>query len=82
MDCQVELAGVEETLLRLEPETPLVGFHGMATEDGITSLGLILLDTMTPGCLLAREPEWGSWIDESSEFDIDEAVENSITREE
>jgi len=48
MECQVELEGVEETMIRLVPETPLVGFHGMSNEDGITSLGLILVDIMDP----------------------------------
>ena len=48
MDCMPELMGIEETMIRLTPETPLVGFHGMATEKGLTSLGLILLDTLDP----------------------------------
>ena len=34
----------------LPQETPLVGVHGEQTEDGITSLGLILLDTLDPVC--------------------------------
>lgn len=49
-ECQIELQGIEEYMIRLTPEAPLVGFHGMATADGLDSLGLILLDNLSGQC--------------------------------
>lgn len=83
MECQVELEGVEETMIRLVPETPLVGFHGMSNEDGITSLGLILVDIMDPQCQQVTQYDNSFYyLDEMSEFARDEAVENMITQQE
>ena len=45
VDCLPGLHGITERKYRLPKEPPLVGFHGMAEEDGLDSLGLILLDT-------------------------------------
>ena len=39
-----------ETIIDLPEETPLVGFHGKVDSFGITSLGLILVDTLDPVC--------------------------------
>ena len=83
-ECQVELKGVEETMIRLTPEVPLVGFHGMATEDSLDSLGLILVDTLNPRCQLIK-PSLNKeleFLKPYSEVAQDLAVENSITPDE
>ena len=49
-DCMGEYADIEETMIRLTEEAPLVGFHGMADFEGLVSLGLILLDNLDPVC--------------------------------
>lgn len=71
-------------MLRLTPEAPLVGFHGMASEDSLDSLGLILVDTLNPRCQfikpsLNKELEF---LAPYSEVAQDLVVENSITPEE
>ena len=40
----------KDTVLRLPSDTPLVGFHGMVNMLGMTSLGVILVDTLDPVC--------------------------------
>lgn len=50
-DCKAEFDEITERTYDLPRETPLVGFHGVAYEEGLESLGLILLDTQDPICL-------------------------------
>ena len=49
-DCQVEFDSITSRSYDLPRETPLVGFHGVAYEEGLESLGLILLDSFDPVC--------------------------------
>ena len=44
-DCQPALQGIKTTEFHLPGETPLVGFHGKATDSVLTQLGLIMVDT-------------------------------------
>jgi len=48
--CHENVRGVNQTMMRLTPQAPLVGFHAMADDDGLTSLGLIFFDALTPEC--------------------------------
>lgn len=50
MNCTFGTKGITEKTMLMTKETPLVGFHGMSEEEGMESLGLILLDTMAPAC--------------------------------
>ena len=71
--------------MKLRPEVPLVGFHGMATEDGLDSLGLILLDTTDERCqqIDPSQREAKNFLDNIKEqINPYEFVENSITPEE
>ena len=78
------MEGVEEIQIRLTPEAPLVGFHGMATEEGLDSLGLILLDTLAEQCTYVHPDQNSamSFLDPYSEVKKDQVVEDSITDEE
>ena len=49
-DCQAEFDSITSKSYDLPRETPLVGFHGIAYEEGLESLGLILLDSLDPVC--------------------------------
>ena len=49
-DCKPGMAGIEEISMRMTEETPLVGFHGRVDSYGLRSLGVIMLDTMSPSC--------------------------------
>lgn len=49
-DCSKGDALITEYMTRLSDEAPLVGFHGMSDSYGLTSLGLILLDSLDPVC--------------------------------
>ena len=54
-DCQAEFDTITKRTYDLPRETPLVGFHGIAYEEGLESLGLILLDTLDPVCQVPLE---------------------------
>ena len=71
-ECLPGYYGVSETTLLLPEEVPLVGFHGRTDGEVLTSLGLILLNTMDPTCNIApagAEPQqiYGGSIFEQSE---------------
>ena len=39
-----------EFKVAITPEIPLVGFHARSDDIGLTKLGLILVDTVSPEC--------------------------------
>jgi len=49
-NCRSDGMGVNEHLIRLTDDTPLVGFHATSDGLGMTSLGLILLDATESVC--------------------------------
>lgn len=50
VNCNPEELGIEETIVRLPEETPLVGFHGHSDGLVLNSLGLILVNAADPAC--------------------------------
>ena len=71
-------------MIRLTPQAPLVGFHGMATEEGLSSLGLILLDNMDAMCswTSSSQEEAMKALKPFNEVERDQMVEGSISVEE
>ena len=63
----------------LPKETPLVGLHGLVTEESIMSLGLILLDTMDPACQKQLETSKIGNLDTISKALLDFRVEDEIS---
>lgn len=72
--CNSEMPGVTQYSHYLPKETPLVGLHGIQIEDGILSLGLILLDTLDPQCQKPLEAPAIGGVDVVSKYLIDEAI--------
>ena len=76
-DCPID---AEETLLSLPDETPLVGFHGKVDFFGMSSLGLILVDTLDPVCQKPAFDDPNMWIYEAmDDFTAAEQSEGAIT---
>lgn len=73
------MPGVTQYSHYLPKETPLVGLHGIQIEDGILSLGLILLDTLDPQCQKPLEAPTIRGVDVVSKYLMDEAIFYEIT---
>ncbi len=70
-------------MLRLPPETPLVGFHGKANGEVLTSLGLIMVNTDDDMCLhTSPHNDQMRMYQNMNEYEASAAAENSITYEE
>ena len=69
-------------MIRLPDETPLVGLHGMVNENGIVSLGLILLDTLDSVCQTPIDNSDMSMYTGLNDFEKSKLVEDQITDEE
>ena len=69
-------------MIRLPEETPLVGLHGMVNENGIVSLGLILLDTLDSVCQTPIDNSDMSMYTGLNDFEKSKLVEDQITDEE
>lgn len=77
-----ELSGINETVIRLTPEAPLIGFHGTTDSHGLNQLGLILLDATDPTCQTSHSDMFLDPYFDMNQFGGDTEIESSITREE
>ena len=70
--------------MKLRPEVPLVGFHGMATQDGLDSLGLIFLETNDERCQEIDKSPREEMFFNQKQHDVakSEYFEKQITKEE
>ena len=73
------MAGIEEITMRMTEETPLVGFHGRVDSYGLRSIGLIMLDTMSPNCLHSSVSSDFSMVHGGSATEQAEDAEGRIT---
>ena len=80
-NCSPEELGIEETIVRLPEETPLVGFHGYSDGIALNSLGLILVNARDPVC---QQPVAHGQIQmyQGSIFEQSAAAEGAITKKE
>ena len=81
-DCKAGSKRIKETQLKLLEETPLVGFHAMIDPFGITSLGLILVDTLDPLCQHPLDIYDATIYKGMDEWQESIAAEESITEDE
>ena len=77
-----ELSGINETVIRLTPEAPLIGLHGTVDSKGINQLGLILLDATDPTCQTSHNEMFLDPYADMNQSGDDTEIESSITREE
>ena len=60
-NCQVGDVDVAEFKIAIVPELPMVGFHAKADDTGLIQLGLILVDKISPDCIMRHPDEdWAS----------------------
>ena len=55
----------KDTVIRLPSDTPLVGFHGEVNLLGMTSLGVILVDTLDSECQTPMKDNKNMWMYEA-----------------
>ena len=73
---------IEEFSLAMSEVAPLVGFHGKVDAYGLTGLGLIMVDTITPACQKGLYDYNLDNLKDKSTAEIAEIIEDSISTEE
>ena len=48
--CMIESPDVKAVSMEVDPEHPIVGFHGRTKDNDLIDLGVIWLDTTNPKC--------------------------------
>lgn len=70
----------KDTVIRLPSDTPLVGFHGEVNLLGLTSLGVILVDTLDPVCQAPMTDNKNMWMYEAmDDFTAAQQIEGGIS---
>ena len=70
-------------MLRLPSDTPLVGFHGKVNMLGMTSLGVILVDTLDPVCQKPLLDDSNMWMYQAmDDFTAASQTEGDISKQE
>ena len=81
--CIGGLDNVAEFKISLTDELPVVGFHALTDiDEGIVKLGLIMVNSITPDCLMNMPNVDPNNFESVGEFSRAELAENSITKEE